>query len=174
MAIYITSHEELENLIVTMHSDGWSIRGLARHFQMGRNRVRRILRKNESKRDEGHDILAVKKRAPRESKLTPYRPFIESELKEFPDITGVRLYEKLQDEGFDGGKTIVTDLLRKIRPRPKKEPVVRFETDPGVQGQMDWSPYTIDFTRTGKTKVLCFSYILGFSRRQYIDFTYPL
>ena len=30
-------------------------------------------------------------------------------------------------------------------------------------------PYTIPFTREGKTKVLCFSYILGFSRRQYID-----
>jgi len=36
---------------------------------------------------------------------------------------------------------------------------------------MDWSPYTIPFTRTGKTTVQCFSYILGFSRRQYIDFT---
>ena len=36
---------------------------------------------------------------------------------------------------------------------------------------MDWSPYTIPFTRTGKAEVLCFSYILGFSRRQYIDFT---
>ncbi|MCP4622075.1 MAG: hypothetical protein GY850_00915, partial [bacterium] len=67
MAIYIRSQEELENLVVTMHSDGWSIHGLAGHFQMGRNRVRRILRENESKRDEGHDILAEKKRAPRES-----------------------------------------------------------------------------------------------------------
>ncbi|MCP4601257.1 MAG: transposase [Proteobacteria bacterium] len=168
MAIYIQSREELENLVVTMHADGWSIRGLARHFQMGRNRVRRILRENESKRDQGHDILAEKKREPRGSKLDSYRSFIESELKEFPDITGVRLYEKLEDEGFDGGKTIVTDLLRKLRPRPKKEPVVRFETDPGVQGQMDWSPYKIDFTRTGKTDVLCFSYLLGFSRSHFI------
>ena len=36
---------------------------------------------------------------------------------------------------------------------------------------MDWSPYTINFTREGKATVLCFSYILGYSRRQYIDFT---
>jgi hypothetical protein len=36
---------------------------------------------------------------------------------------------------------------------------------------MDWSPYAIPFTRTGKGQVLCFSYILGYSRRQYIDFT---
>ena len=32
-------------------------------------------------------------------------------------------------------------------------------------------PYTIRFKKGGKSKVLCFSYILGFSRRQYIDFT---
>lgn len=35
---------------------------------------------------------------------------------------------------------------------------------------MDWSPYTIRFARTGKIDVLCFSYILAFSRRQYVDF----
>ena len=38
---------------------------------------------------------------------------------------------------------------------------------------------TINFTRSGRQEVLCFSYILGFSRRQYINFTtdrkfYPL
>ena len=36
---------------------------------------------------------------------------------------------------------------------------------------MDWSPYTLPFTLTGRQPVVCFSYILGFSRRQYIDFT---
>jgi hypothetical protein len=54
--------------------------------------------------------------------------------------------------------------------RPHKEPVMRFETEAGLQGQMDWSPYTVPF-RTGKAAVQCFSYILGFSRRQYVDFT---
>jgi hypothetical protein len=36
---------------------------------------------------------------------------------------------------------------------------------------MDWSPYTLRFKNGGRSKVLCFSYILGFSRLQYIDFT---
>jgi hypothetical protein len=42
---------------------------------------------------------------------------------------------------------------------------------PGSRGKWIGAPYTIPFTRTGKACVLCFSYILGFSRRQYIDFT---
>ena len=139
---------------------------------MGRNTLRRIWRKNASARNEGHDILAQKRRqAPRQSKLDPFLPAIKDSLEEFPDITGERLYETLKDLGYEGGISIVRARLRKLRPKPKRDPVIRFETDPGVQGQMDWSPYTIPFTRSGKAQVLCFSYVLGFSRRQYIDFT---
>jgi len=167
---YIKNREELEHLIITKHSQGRSIRFLARHFKIGRNTVRRVLRRNKSGRDLGHDILKPKT-IPRKSKLDPYLPQIESLLEQFPKITSVRVYEELKKAGFDGGKTILFDRLRKLRPQPKRELVIRFETDPGQQGQMDWSPYTIPFVREGKTKVLCFSYILGFSRKQYIDFT---
>ena len=57
MVEYIRSREELENLIITRYADGWSIRALTRHFSMGRNTIRRILRKNRRQRDAGHDTL---------------------------------------------------------------------------------------------------------------------
>jgi hypothetical protein len=44
-------------------------------------------------------------------------------------------------------------------------------TAPGVQAQMDWATYEINFTIEGKRRVNLFSYILGYSRRQYIHFT---
>lgn len=109
--------------------------------------------------------------ARRKSMLDDWADEMKKLTERYPDITGVRMYEELVAKGFVGGKTIVTDRLRQMRPRPKKRPVVRFETEPGKQGQMDWSEYTIPF-RSGKKKVLCFSYILGFSRKQYIDFTW--
>jgi transposase len=93
-------------------------------------------------------------------------------VEKFPNITGQRMYEHLHEAGYEGGISIMRVRLQKLRPRPKREPVVRFESEVGVQAQMDWSPYTLHFTRGGKTKVLCFSFILAFSRRQYIDFTH--
>lgn len=172
MPLYVRNREELEHLIITLRAEGWSIRSLSRRFHMGRNTLRRIWRKNASARDEGHDILLQKRRqTPRKSKLDPFVPAMKELLEKYPDITGERLYEDLRIQGYEGGISIVRDRLREIRPKPKRDPVIRFETDPGVQGQMDWSPYTIPFTRSGKAEVLCFSYILGFSRRHYIDFT---
>lgn len=169
--LIIRSREELEHQIILLHAEGVPIRALTRRFAMGRNTIRRILRRNRAHRDGGRDVPAKKKAASRKSKLDAHLPLIKDLIGRYPDITGVRVYEELLADGFSGGRTIVTDYLRKVRPRPKREPVVRFETDPGKQGQMDWSPYTIPFTGTGSGKVLCFSYILGFSRRQYIDFT---
>jgi transposase len=172
MPLYVRNRDELEHLVVTMHAQGWTIRTLSRHFHMSRNTVRRILRKNGSQRNHGHDILAEKKRqTPRKSKLDPFLPALKKLIEDYPDITGERMCEELKILGYEGGISILRERLRAIRPKPKRDPVVRFETGPGIQGQMDWSPYTIPFARTGKAEVLCFSYVLGFSRRQYIDFT---
>lgn len=167
---FIHNASELEHKIVTMHLDGWSIRSLCRHFAMGRNRVRRIIRDHRRCRDEGHTALATPLAAVRTGKLDPYNERIRQLFEHYPDITAIRMREELAAEGYNGGITILRERMRQLRPRPKREPAMRFETDPGEQGQMDWSPYTIDFTGSGKATVLCFSYILGFSRRQYIGF----
>lgn len=168
----IRSRAELENLVVTRHQDGASIRGLAREFGLGRNTIRKILRNHAARRDQGHDAVDDRRpRRPRASKLDPFEPAIRQLLEQDPEITGQRIYEEIKEQGYEGGITILRQRVRQLRPTPKKTPVVRFETEPGIQGQMDWSPYTIDFRNGGKTKVLCFSYILAFSRRQYITFT---
>ena len=171
MVFFVRNKQDLDHQIILLYAEGWSIRSIARHFNMGRNTIRKIIRNNIEQREQGHDVISERRPVLRKSKLDAFRPMIGKLLEKYPDITGVRVHEDLSANGFDGGRTIVTDYLRMVRPRPKKEPVVRFETQPGVQGQMDWSPYTLKFTRTGRQTVLCFSYILGFSRRQYIEFT---
>ncbi len=172
MALIIQNRQDLVWQLVTMRTrEGWSIRALARHFQISRNMVRRILRKHEKERDSGHDILESRRPRKRSSKLDPYEDALKKMLEKHPRITGQRVFEELRIQGYTGCVSILRDRLRGLRPKPKREPVIRFETGPGIQGQMDWSPYTIPFLKMGTIKVQCFSYILGFSRRQFIDFT---
>lgn len=168
---FIFSRSELEQKVILMHLEGWSIRSLSRYFRLGRNRIRRILRNNEYRREQGQTALPPPPKKPScGGKLAPYEDRMRQLLEKYPKITAVRMREELSADGYQGGLSILKERLRQLRPLPKREGVIRFETDPGIQGQMDWSPYTIDFTAKGKRTVLCFSYILGFSRRQYIDF----
>jgi transposase len=131
MVIFIRNRQDLEHQLILLHEEGWGIRALSKHFNMGRNTVRRIIRKNRRQRVEGHDALDQRRTLSRKTKLDAFKPMIQELLEKYPNITGVRMYEELASGGFDGGRTIVTDYLRKIRPRPKKEPEVRFETRAG-------------------------------------------
>jgi transposase len=149
MTVFIQNRQELEQRLVIMKTqEGWSIRALARHFAVSRNMVRRILRNHNNLRDQGHDILLADRRdrpTKRSGKLDPFEEAIKRLLEKYPRITGQRLFEELRDAGYDGGISILRDRLRSLRPAPKKTPVIRFETEPGLQGQMDWSPYTLKF-----------------------------
>lgn len=160
---------DLENLVMSLYGREWPARRIARELDVSRNTVRAIVERVTASRDGGHSLLPVKVK--RASQLDPFRDFIAQKVEKFPDITAVRLLQELQKEGFTGEYTIVKDALREARPQPKVEPVERFETGPGEQGQQDWSPYNIPFTQTGLQTVQCFSFILAFSRRQFIRFT---
>lgn len=165
----LRSSEEIRNLVVTMWATKMSMRRIARELNISRGTVKRILQAVGDERQKGHSVLP-RRPLRRGSKLDKHEDFIKAMLAEFPDLTAVRLHEMLIEEGFDGGYTIVKELLRRLRPKPKKKPVTPFETDPAKQGQQDWSPYKINFTETGSLEVSCFSLILGYSRRQYIRF----
>jgi transposase len=167
MPLIFRSKEEFEQSVVLQHRDGATIRALVRDFGISRNTVRRILRAHAAQRREP---AATPAGLAQPGKLQKYEACIKQLVDQYPKITGQRVFEELRLAGYDGGITILREHLQRVR-APLREPVIRFETAPGQQGQMDWSPYTLRFTRDGKREVLCFSYVLGFSRRQYIAFT---
>lgn len=164
-------NERLRNEVVQLHLGGCSQRGIAKGLGLSRKTVQRVIVEFELARREGirnPDLPQAKVRRP--SLLDPFEGFIEKTLLRYPNITAVRLLEELEARGFTGKYSIVRERLKELRPAPRREPVVRFETKPGEQAQMDYSPYTLDFTSEGRRRVYAFSYVLGYSRRQYLRF----
>jgi len=162
----MTDLDRLE-IIRRVHG-GASFRAIARALRIDRKTVASVIRTYERERHAPHSALPRVRS--RRSQLDAYAAQITALLERYPDITAVRLDEELRATGFTGGHTIVKARLRALRPRPTHAPVIRFETGPGVQAQMDYSPFDIAFTEEGRRRVHAFSYILGYSRRRYLHF----
>src|SRR5262249_37899609 len=157
--------ELTRNEIIRRWHAGCPIRRIAHELGLARNTVSRVLHRLEAQR-AGTTSTPLR----RPSRLDPYQPAIEELLGRYPDLTAVRLLEELRRRGFDGGSTIVRRRPAELRPRAAPHPVIRFETSPGAQAQMDYSTYDLDFTAEGRRRVHAFSYVLGYSRRQYLRF----
>jgi transposase len=159
--------EPKRNEIISRWRAGSSIRRIARELGLSRNTVSRVLEEIEARRAGGPDSSPTRRRP---SRLDPYLAIIKELLGRYPDLTAVRLHQELRQRGFTGGYTVVRQRLGELRPRRAPLPVVRFETGPGAQAQMDYAVYDLDFTGEGRRRVCLFSYILGYSRRQYLRF----
>jgi transposase len=109
--------------------------------------------------------------APKPSKLDPYKEQITMWLEEAP-YSAERILEKIREEGFTGGHSIVREFVRHKKEHNDEKATVRFETMPGLQGQMDWAFFeNHEVIEDAKAKKLfCFLLILGYSRMRYIEF----
>jgi transposase len=159
-------NEELRNEIIRRWQGGASLRRLARELSLARETVQGVVRRWQA----GRAGQGKPTRVRRPSLVDPFEGAIRQLLLRYPDITITRVYEELRGLGFAGKLTIVRERVLQLRPEPMRQPVQRFETPPGAQAQMDYSSYDIDFTEEGRRRVHLFSYLLGYSRRQYLRF----
>jgi transposase len=159
--------EQKRNEIVSRFQAGASMRRIARELGLARNTVRGVIDRVQAQW-AGTASAPPARRRPRQ--LDPYEGVLQDLLGRYPDLTATRLLEELRQRGFSGGYTVVRQRLRELRPPAVPVPVIRFETSPAAQAQMDYSTYDIDFTAEGRRRVYAFSYVLGYSRRQYLRF----
>ena len=108
---------------------------------------------------------------PKRSKLDEYKGQIDEWLEEAP-YSAVRILEKVQEMGSDSKYTIVKQYVATKKSELNEKATVRFETMPGLQGQVDWAFFEENrVTESGEEKKLyCFLMILGYSRMRYIEF----
>jgi transposase len=161
-------NEDLRNEIIRRWQGGTSMRRLARELGLARDTVQNVIRRWQAARAGQATEAGVRPRRP--SLVDPYQETIRQLLARYPDITTTRIFEELRAQGFTGGRSIVRERVQQMRPEPQPLPVQRFETPPGAQAQMDYSSYDIDFSEEGRRRVHLFSYLLSYSRRQYLRF----
>jgi transposase len=106
---------------------------------------REIHRRTGAHRDTIRRALAAPRppsygpRAKRPSKLDPFMANIEELLEDEPKLSGVRIREEIERDGYEGSKTILDDLLRELRPRfsPPPRSFQRTRYRPGELCQFD-------------------------------------
>ena len=166
-------------MIKHMQKQGVPKTRIARELGVSRETVRKAV--SEDGHPEG-------KRQSRGSILDPYKEYINQRLEKY-DLTATRLLREIKEQGYTGSYTILKDYVRQVkgaRPKPafklwkslsKKSlrnpfSVVRFETAPGEQAQMDWSDFGwVEFDGQ-RRKLWCFAMVLGYSRTLYIEFSH--
>ncbi|HYY23216.1 MAG TPA: IS21 family transposase [Thermoleophilaceae bacterium] len=136
-----------------------SIREIARRTGHDRTTVQRAIRADTAPRYV---------RAPTGSKLDPFKGEIERLLRADPRLPGTRMRELLSELGYAGGKTILDDYPREVRPRylPRPRTFQRTIYRPGELLQIDLfalsRPVPVGHGQTRKGFVVLTT--LGFSR----------
>jgi transposase len=105
----------------------------------------------------------------RSSKLDPYKKDILGMLERHP-YSAVQIFQKIQEQGFNGGYTIVKDYVRKIRPRRHK-PYLKLSFAPGECAQVDWGSYGSIAVGGTRRRLSFFVMALCYSRMMYTEFT---
>lgn len=139
---------------------GLSIRAIARELGISRNTVRCYLR--------GEAVRESTKRGPgRPGKVGPYEEWLRRRVEAAAPIRlpATVLHREIEAMGFDGTVRTVQRFVSGLLPKPTAEPIVRFETAPGHQAQMDWGEY-----RLGRQRVYAFIGVLGYSRWLYVEY----
>lgn len=110
-----------------------------------------------------------RKSTPRASKLDPFKNSIIRMLETHP-YTATQVFQRIQEEGFDGRYSIVKRYVRKVRPRHAPA-FLKLEFAPGECAQVDWGSY--GSIRVGETqrRLSFFVMALCHSRQMYLEFT---
>lgn len=155
----LTGEEVMD--IRVLWRQGLSIHEIARRTGKSRNTVRRYLRSETTEPAYGP-------RPPKPSLLDPFKVYLAERVKAAHPVRlpATVLLREIQERGYHGQPTILRDYLRVLQPTPADDPVVRFETKPGEQMQVDWCQ-----VRRGMNRLTAFVATMDHSRASYVQFT---
>jgi len=159
----ISIEEKFE--MMDLYRQGVSISEIARQTGRDRKTIRKAVtgrRPTSKKKPSG--------RTKRERKLSPYEGYLKQRMNEGVYNTR-KLLRELRGRGYTGGLTQLILYVQPYRPQHEEVAVMRFESEPGQQAQVDWGSFgEIDYEGRQR-KLYVFVMTLGWSRAMYIEFT---
>ena len=120
------------------------------------------------------DVVPIRK-PPKPSKLDPYKQIIED--KVYLGCTASSIYHfiiKPKPDGtkYEGKYTILRQYVKSIKVEGEQKATIRFETNPGLQAQVDWKEKMKLISKQGEVfEINIFLMLLGYSRTKYIELT---
>jgi len=110
-----------------------------------------------------------RRRVSRGSLLDPFKPRITRLLDTYP-YSAVQIFQRLREEGYGGGMTIVRDYVRRIRP-PKRPVYLKLHFVAGECAQIDWGSFGSVVVGNTRRRLSFFVMVLAYSRRLFVEFT---
>ncbi len=105
------------------------------------------------------------------SKLDDYKATIINKVDIY-GCTAMAVYKFIRKRGYSGKYSIVADFVKHHKDTETKKATIRFETNPGLQAQVDWKEDMTLVNRIGQAyKVNIFLMVMGFSRKKFIMIT---
>ena len=106
---------------------------------------------------------------PRPSKLDPFKPSITRLLDTHP-YSAQQIFQRLREEGYRGGISILRDYVRRIRP-PQRPVYLKLHFSRGECAQVDWGAFGSIAVGNTRRRLSFFVMVLAFSRQMYVEFT---
>jgi transposase len=140
-----------------LKQQGWSVSAIAEQLDLDRKTVRKYLLEQPQPYKRDH---------PAPCKIDPYRPYLR-ERWENGVHNASKLLEEVRGRGYAGGYSQLKLVVAPWREEHRERAFVRFETEPGVQSQMDWG----HFGNWDGRRLYGFALTLSYSRMRFVEFT---
>ena len=147
--------------IHSLRRDGLSIRAIAKKLGIHRQTVKNHL--------AATSLPRYHKKKHRPSVLDPFRQIIKDYVEQ-DDYQTTWIFDRLKKMGYVGSYETVRDFVRPLKEQQTRLAYIRFETEPGLQAQVDFGDYQIQEPDGSTTTIHAFSMLLGFSRAMYVEY----
>ena len=144
-------------VIHDLHKKGYSNREIAKLLKIDRRTVAKKLQETSYQAPASRTVQKL-------SLLDPYKKYVlEFIAKSKERIPYSAILDDIRELGYTGSRSILQAFLTSYYKNHRKsitDPVVRFETEPGEQMQVDWT-----------TPIYGFVAVMGYSRMTFVYFT---